>query len=209
MVGLPTIADIITRAIVLLVAFPAHEGAHAFVADRLGDPTPRQMGRMTLNPLRHLDVVGSLLFLYAGIGWATTPVNPYYLGRRGMALVSVAGPLANLAVALLFALPAQYVLANSPLRTMFGVGNLFPSLGQIVLQMLVLNLLLFVFNLIPVPPLDGFSIVKNLAPYNVARSLEPVERYGLLIMLLLVVSGILSRLIMPPLSFLVQLFLRI
>lgn len=204
-----TLAGIIARALILIVAFPAHEGAHAFVADRLGDPTPRRAGRLTLNPLPHLDLVGSLLFLAYGLGWAYTPIDPYRLGRTGMAIVSLAGPVANLLVAVLFALPARIVLASPELSGLGGYGVLFPSLGQVMVQMIVLNLLLFVFNLLPIPPLDGFRIALGILPYPLAQSFQKIERWGTLILLALVLLGgsLLSAIIGPPINGLARLLL--
>lgn len=206
-----TLAEIIARALVLLVAFPAHEGAHALAADRLGDPTPRRAGRMTLNPLKHLDIVGSLLFLVFGFGWASTPVDPYRLGRRNMALVALAGPLANLLVAAVFALPARYVLESPALRGMFGYGEIFPSLGAIMFDMVYLNLLLFVFNLIILPPLDGFTILSGVVPYSFAQSLARVARFGPLILfgIILIAPRVLTAIIGPPITFLTRLFLQL
>lgn len=185
-IGGPTLATIIARLIVLIIAFPAHEGAHAVVADRLGDPTPRRAGRITLNPLKHLDVLGSFLFLYAGFGWATTPISPYYLGRRGMAIVSLAGPVANLLVAFLLIIPARIILSSPQLSSMFGNAEIFPSLGRIMSEMIGLNVLLFVFNLIPLPPLDGYRIVLGLLPFSLAQSFQRIERYGPLILMAII-----------------------
>jgi Zn-dependent protease len=204
-----TLSAVIARALVLLVAFPAHEGAHAVVADRLGDPTPRRAGRMTWNPIKQLDLVGSLLFLAVGFGWASTPVDPARLGRRNMALVSIAGPVANLLVAVLLALPARYVLASPTLRNMFGYGEIFPSLGTIMFNMVYLNLLLFMFNLLPLPPLDGFSILMGIVPYSVAQPLAKVGQFGPLLLfgIILLVPGFLSSVLGPPLNFLTRLLL--
>ena len=204
-----TLSDIIARGIVLLVAFPAHEGAHALVADRLGDPTPRRAGRMTWNPIKHLDIVGSLLFLLFGFGWASTPVDPYRLGRRGYAVVSVAGPAANVLVALLFALPARYVLASPTLRNLGGYGEIIPSLGTVMYDMVFLNLLLFIFNLLPLPPLDGFAILMGIVPYNIAQPLSKVARFGPLLLfgIILIAPRLLTAIIGPPLTFLTKLLL--
>ncbi len=193
-----SLAQVIVRLIVLLVAFPAHEGAHAVVADRLGDPTPRAAGRLTLNPLKHLDVLGSLLFLLIGLGWAQTPISPYYLGRRGTAIVSLAGPIANLLVAALFAVPAHLVFRSPELSGLFG-SALFPSLRTILEQMIGLNVLLFVFNLVPLPPLDGYRIVLGFLPYSMAQSFQRIERFGSLILfaLVLMVPGVLWSVLDP------------
>ena len=199
LLGTITLATIIARLIVLFVAFPAHEGAHAVVADRLGDPTPRANGRITLNPIKHLDVLGALLFLLVGIGWAQTPISPYYLGRRGMAIVSLAGPVANLLVAALFAIPTHLVLNSPQLAGLFGLGVVFPSLGRVLADMISLNVLLFVFNLIPLPPLDGYRIVLGLLPYTLAQSFQRIERYGSLILfgLILIAPGVIWAIIGP------------
>ncbi|MFN8498722.1 MAG: site-2 protease family protein [Anaerolineae bacterium] len=183
MFNLPTLSVLISRAIVLIVAFPAHEGAHAIVANWLGDPTPRRAGRISWNPFRQLDIVGAVLFLYAGIGWAYTPVDPSRLGRRGMAIVSVAGPVANFLVALLFALPARYVIANESLSQLFGYQQIFPSLGQIMWAMVLYNVILGVFNLIPIPPLDGFSILLGIVPYSWYIMLSRLQPYAVIIIL--------------------------
>lgn len=177
------IAFIITATL----AFAYHEFAHAIVADRLGDQTPRQYGRITLNPFVHLDLFGMVMLVLAGFGWAMTPVNPNNLRgnpRTSYAIVAIAGPVANLLMALLFAIPIRFGLADPA-----AVG---PSLGFIQLPSFFLfcyigvqiNLLLFAFNLMPIPPLDGFSILMGILPPELAYRLMPIRQYGTIILLL-------------------------
>ena len=174
------LATLVARAIVLLIAFTLHELAHALTADYLGDPTPRRMGRITLNPLKHLDPVGTIMLLISGFGWAKpVMVNPYNMRgnpHTSMAIVAAAGPITNLVLAGLGALP-------------FRLGWMFPSFtagtsGDFLLTQFVwINLVLAFFNLLPVPPLDGYRILMGLLPLDMAIKLRPLERYGFLILL--------------------------
>ncbi len=149
-------------AAALALSLTVHEFAHAWTADRLGDPTPRRYGRVTLNPLKHLDPFGTLLLLFAGFGFARpVPINPGNLGRWGTLWVSPAGPISNLLIALLSALLIR-VLAGSPL----AVGVLAIVMG--------INIVLAVFNLIPIPLLDGSRILGALVP-SLGRSLAQFE----------------------------------
>lgn len=163
----PVTLVLLTLAFLIAVAF--HEANHAFVATALGDDTPRRHGRLTLNPIRHIDPLGILMFAMAGVGWGWTPVSPWKLRpnpRVGSALVAAAGPIANLLMA--------YVL-SVPLRA--GV-SLHPLVHQFLFVAVSLNLLLFVFNLLPIPPLDGFSVLVGLLPAGPAEALRQVERVG-------------------------------
>jgi Zn-dependent protease len=183
MLGL-SLASIIARAIVLVVAFTVHELAHAVTADRLGDPTPRRMGRITLNPLAHLDPFGSIMLLISGFGWAKpVMVQPLYLRgnpRSSMAIVSAAGPLSNLVLAIIFAIPFRLGLvqiSGSP-------SGVMPTLDFLAVQFVWINLILLFFNLIPIPPLDGFKILQGLLPPDSAYQLRVLEQYGFLILIL-------------------------
>lgn len=183
--------ELIARVLVLLISFPVHELAHAVVADRLGDPTPRYYGRITLNPLRHLDPVGSAMMLLFGFGWATTPVNRGRLrGNQQLSsiLVSVAGPLSNLALAAIAGVIVQLVPIDN--RTVYLIAANF----------VFINVLLFVFNLLPIPPLDGFNILANLLPVELRQTLLRIAPYGSLLLLALIVlpGNILGNVIMPP-----------
>jgi Zn-dependent protease len=198
--------------VMLLFAFPFHELAHAVVADRLGDDTPRMAGRITLNPLKHLDPWGSLLFLLAGFGWATTPISPWKLRsvngsyRNSWALVALAGPIANLILALVFGI-------------LFRILNLIheadPSsmLMVIVLNFLriavYLNITLALFNIIPVPPLDGFTVLSAFLPSQYENVLMQVRQYGFLILVALSFTGIFNVLIIGPARQLTRLLLGV
>ena len=169
----PTI--LLIRLITLAVAFTVHELAHAWVAVYLGDETPRRAGRLTLNPIAHLDPAGTLFFLLSGFGWAKpVPVNPYALRRRdGMLWVSLAGPLSNLGLALLSG--ALYRLP------------LWPALvRQGLVEFVWLNLILLFFNLIPLPPLDGATVLAELAPRFWHEYLAPLQPYAPAIFLIVV-----------------------
>jgi Zn-dependent protease len=175
------LATIIAFAIVAIPAFAYHEFAHAVVADRLGDPTPRSYGRISLNPIVHLDAFGLIMLFLAGFGWASTPVNPNMLRgnpRSSMAVVAVGGPLANIIMALLLALPIRFGLVNFD----FG-GSQLPTLYQVLRIGVQINLLLATFNLIPIPPLDGFTILVGILPAEMAYQLMPLRQYGTMILL--------------------------
>ena len=206
-----SIADFISVVIALIVGITVHEFAHAWTANELGDPTSRRQGRLTLNPLAHLDPVGSLMILFAGFGWGKpVPVNPYMLRTDptvGMALVSFAGPLSNMLMAFLFALPIRFGV----LHFGFSSGPL-PSLGMLVETIVFLNLILAVFNLIPLAPLDGYKVALAVLPYEWAQKLRQIEAYGPLILILLVFLpnlirvDILGRILFPPTRFMFSLF---
>lgn len=172
----------ISFIIVLILAFAYHEFAHALVADRLGDPTPRRHGRMTLNPIPHLDRTGLILALLIGFGWAYTPINPSYLRgnpRQSHALVAIAGPVANLLMAALFGIPV--LLGIVPVET---PGRFLPSIYSFLIFGVYFNLLLFALNLLPIPPLDGFTILLGILPAEMAYRLAPLRQHGQIIFLI-------------------------
>jgi Zn-dependent protease len=180
---------IISRALTLVIAFTIHEFAHAWTADQLGDDTPRQHGRLTLNPLRHLDPLGSLMLLVAGFGWAKpVPVNPHKLQRQtsaGMMLVAAAGPLSNLVLALLASVPFQAGLIN-PVPTSSG---LLPSTSSFLQTFIFINLILLFFNLIPISPLDGEKVLTYFLPSSGQATMQRLRPYGPMILLFLILSG--------------------
>jgi Zn-dependent protease len=186
---LPTL---IARIFVLLTAFAVHEFAHAWSADRFGDPTPRSMGRLTLNPLAHLDPIGSLMLVFVGFGWAKpVPVNPYALERRSSAAmmwVSLAGPISNLLMALIAAIPFQLGLV-SVYSAFANPGTVLPSLDYFLYEFVYINLLLMLFNLIPIAPLDGEKVLYYLAPPSLARVMDTIRPYGPMLLLLVVFAG--------------------
>ncbi len=181
MLGL-TPSILIARIIVLVVAFTVHEFAHAWTAVYLGDDTPRLQGRLTLNPLSHLDPMGSLLLIFAGFGWARpVPVNPYVLSRRhryGMLIVAAAGPLSNVVMAVLAALPFTFGLLS-----LGPTGAILPTMSQLLGEFMFINLLLAIFNLIPLYPLDGEKIAFDLFPPNLQDSLMRIRPYSTLILI--------------------------
>lgn len=185
--------------LVLLLSLSVHEAAHAWTADRLGDPTARQLGRITLNPLAHIDWIGTVLFpllaMLSGLpllGWAKpVPVEWRNLKspRRDFALVAAAGPISNL---LLAALVAVVVLVAG------GSDALPPGVaGSLVKGAAFTNCILAVFNLIPVPPLDGGNVAIGLLPLPVARGLAQLRPYGFLILYALMFAGVLTRFVFP------------
>jgi len=185
-----------------------HECAHAWAAYQRGDPTAKYLGRISLNPLRHLDLIGGLMILVmivagVGFGWARpVPVNPYNLrrGSRDYALISFAGPLSNLALGLVFALILRGLLLVFPLSA--GGGNLIQVLLYTLLFTLaVVNWSLAVFNLLPIPPLDGFSVLLGILdslPYHLrwarqlAFTLRQLEPYGVYLLIMGIVLGTLG-----------------
>ena len=200
---------IVFIAFIFLYAVVVHEVAHGWVAYRLGDPTAEQQGRLTLNPLPHIDPIGSILvpaalqdmhYKYGGgflFGWAKpVPVNPYAFKdvRKGMLLVSLAGPLSNFAMAVGIA-----GLAHSPL-----VAKGTMAWGVLEFGVFI-NLLLMLFNLIPVPPLDGSKILTAILPRELAVRFESLERYGMILFMILIVSGVAGLIIDYPLTYMMYL----
>lgn len=174
----------------LIIVISLHEFCHALAADKLGDPTPRAYGRLTLNPLAHIDPIGTILLPLIGVisgfpvlGWAKpTPIDPYNFKnpRRDETIVALAGPFSN------FILAISLSLFHSSFATY--VGNISLFLG--------------IFNLLPIPPLDGSKILLNLLPVDEADKIEAsFERYGYLLIALLLISGLLSKIIYPIFSF--------
>ena len=187
-----SITSMAATLLAVLLAITLHELAHGYVAYCLGDNTAKAAGRLTLNPLAHLDPIGALMMLIAGFGWAKpVPVNPFFFkGNRttGMMLVSLAGPLVNLVVA--YIAYAVYV-AGQGFYTV-------PFLNQFLNYCIILNVFLAVFNLIPVPPLDGSKILAGFLPKQTAfKFLTTMERYGFVILMVLILFNITDMIIQP------------
>lgn len=183
--------DAIFRIPALLIALTVHEFAHARVAVIYGDPTPRVAGRDTLNPIPHLDPIGLLMLWLAGFGWAKpVPINPYNFrnGRTGVIMVSLAGVGANFLTALIAAIVIN-ILVKMHLVT-YEVRWIFDWIIQY-------NLILVVFNLIPLPPLDGSQVVSALLPGRQAYSYERIAPYGPFILMALVFTGIIGQIMYP------------
>jgi Zn-dependent protease len=168
----------------ILIALTFHEAAHGLVAFLLGDNTAKRQGRLTLNPLPHLDPTGALLLLITGFGWAKpVPVNPYnFRGNRqsGMVLVSLAGPLSNLLIALVGAI-------------LYNLFNQLAYLNKFLEQLVIINVILAIFNLIPIPPLDGSKILMGLTPKQGLDFYSKLEAYGPAILILLIVTGVTEK----------------
>jgi Zn-dependent protease len=177
---------LIARIITLLIAFTIHEFAHAATANALGDDTPRMHGRLTLNPMAHLDMMGTITLLFAGFGWAKpVPINPYALRRRtsaGVMLVSIAGPVSNLLLGALAAIPLR--LRWVPLT--MSSGPFLPTLGEFLLEFLFVNLALFLFNLIPLAPLDGEKVITFFLPDHWTDFYDRIRPYSPMILLAIV-----------------------
>ncbi len=177
--------------IALLIAFTVHEFAHAWTAWRFGDPTAKNAGRLTLNPAPHLDLVGTLLILIVGFGWAKpVPVNPAYFRNPRLAgtLVTFAGPLANLVTAFVTMFLLFLLLLTGAIHVL---PDFWQDFVQTLLQVIIhLNVVLFFFNLIPLPFFDGYFIIRYLAPDRIGRQLSALEPYALLIFLVIVLTPI-------------------
>ncbi len=191
--------------VVLILSLSFHEAAHAWSADKLGDPTARLLGRLTLNPLAHIDWIGTVFFpLIAAIsnlpliGWAKpVPVNPLNLRhpRRGFAMVAAAGPLSNLLLAFLALIPLS----------LLSTGEVTGSMLLDFLRGFIhLNVFLAVFNLIPVPPLDGGNILAGVVPESAARILDQLRPFGIFVLYALLLSGVLVWIAAPVNGFLVR-----
>ncbi len=195
------ILRLIITAPPILLALTIHECAHAYAASVLGDPTARMLGRVSLNPLRHLDPIGTIaLFVTGMFGWAKpVPViarnfrNP----AKGMMIVSLAGPLANLLLGAFFALVliGQNVLAQS--GGIFAMHGFFEPIRLMVQASVVINISLAVFNLIPIPPLDGSHVLGYFLPAGAGVSYSRFSPYGFILLLALITSGVIDRIISP------------
>ncbi|WP_424766716.1 site-2 protease family protein [Paenibacillus sp. sgz302251] len=181
------IEDLPFIALVLIIAFTLHEFAHAYSAYKFGDDTAYKAGRVTLNPRVHLDVLGTILILIAGFGWAKpVPVNPsrFKNPRLMSIIVSAVGPLSNLLVASI-GMVLLYVLNQTGLLHA-GSDGVYMALVHFFYYLISINLLLFVFNLIPLPPLDGYRIIADLMPLKVRYKMDQNVQWGMFIFLLIV-----------------------
>lgn len=194
--------DIVIGVPITLIALTGHEFAHGWVSSKLGDPTPERDGRLTLNPLAHLDVVGTILMILTGFGWAKpVMVDPrYYKNRkRGMALTAIAGPLANLIMAFIAMLIFAVVLVVQVKLS----GGIMPENASMAVQIVwkfafllaYRNLCFMVFNLIPIPPLDGSKVLGLFLPNRMYYRMLQYERYAIIIIMLLSISGAFDRII--------------
>ncbi len=189
----------------ILIGLSFHEFAHAFMSDRMGDPTPRSQGRLTLSPIPHIDIIGFLLILIAGFGWAKpVQVNPRYYKnpKRDDILVSIAGPITNLIVAFVFTilLKILYIYALSGSISYDNI-KILGILEDIFRYAISINIILFLFNLIPLPPLDGFHVLSNLVSSRYYKLLHYLEQYSTIILIIIIVTPAISFVLGPPYSF--------
>jgi Zn-dependent protease len=198
-------AQIFISFIVLLFSLTVHEMAHAWTADRLGDPTARLLGRVSLNPIVHADPIGTVLFpliaMISGaplIGWAKpVPVNARNLShpRRDFVMVAAAGPASNLVMAVAAAVVLRFVTVTP---VTLGEPNVSAPLATLLGQLLRLNVLLAIFNMIPIPPLDGGNVLAGLLPPRLGVIFNQIRPYGFIVLYALMLTGTLSTLIVPP-----------
>ena len=184
----------------IIFAFTIHEYMHAYVSDRLGDPTPRSNGRLTLNPIVHIDWIGLLMVVLLGFGWAKpVQTNPrYYQNQtKGRVLVSLAGPLSNLAIAFV-AFAFVYFSAS--------FLNSHPMLSNYLYPFLWINIMLFAFNILPVPPLDGFTLLEVGVHPSKYKVLHSIRQYGFMVLILLSFVGVLGAYISLAYTLVIKLF---
>ena len=207
-----TVIALISAVLIILIAFPIHEFSHALTAFRLGDSTARWQGRLSLDPRRHFDPIGGLMLIISsilsvGIGWAKpTPVNPYNLryGRRGESLVALAGPLSNLVMAAVLAIPLRFLANNDDLFNTLTSSTVGRIGWDVLWWLFFISISLFVFNLLPIPPLDGWKVLLGLVDARTSFTLRQFEQYGLILLVFIILFG--GRIIFPIIDFLVNFF---
>lgn len=199
-----TLSGILINVPITLIALTLHELAHGWVSTKLGDPTPRIQGRLTLNPLAHLDILGTILMILTGFGWAKpVEVNPMYYKdkKKGMALVGIAGPLANLILAVIgtFILFLPYVVLHAlNLGMPVWIHNIFYTF---MFLFITRNLQFMVFNLIPIPPLDGSRLLGVFLSNRAYYTMLSYERYSMLLIMLLSITGLFGGIIGTGVNF--------
>lgn len=191
-----SLVNILINVPITLIALTGHEFAHAFVSTKLGDPTPKYEGRLTLNPLAHLDITGTILMILTGFGWAKpVGVNPMYYNdrKKGMALTAIAGPIANFIMAFLGVLIGTVILI---------IGNYLEwsysamyNINMIFYLFTFRNLCFMVFNLIPIPPLDGSKVLGLFIPNRTYYTILQYERYSIILIMILSLTGVFNSVI--------------
>ncbi len=212
------IRQIIVSAVPILIAIILHEVSHGFVANKLGDPTAKMLGRLTLNPLAHIDLFGTILmplillvsthgqFVF---GYAKpVPINPHNFRnpKRDMAISAAGGPLMNIAIALVSVIALKYLIVPLAYGASADVMlKMIKPMGMMLNASIQINIVLAAFNLLPIPPLDGGRVLMGFLPVSQANALGKVEPYGMIIVLVLLVTGIASVIVTPLISFLMSL----
>ncbi len=210
---------ILMSALPILIAITFHEASHGYVANKLGDPTARMLGRLTLNPLAHIDLFGTILLPLILIvlthgrfvfGYAKpVPISAmnFKNPRKGMAISAAAGPVTNILLALLSSLILRFGIMPASMAVPENIGEtILKPLALIFSSSIAINVVLAVFNMIPVPPLDGGRVLVGLLPSRQAYSFSRIEPFGFIIVLVLIYSGIANYMIMPVVNFFLKLF---
>ena len=207
----PILAKLITDPIIglsliagLVVGITVHEAAHALIAYRLGDPTAKLQGRLTLDPRSHLDPLGTIALLFLGFGWGKpTPFDPYNLRniKRDSALISIAGAATNFLISILLSIP--YLVAYTTHMLNLNIATIYGYLSPFIW----INVILGVFNLIPISPLDGFKVLAGLLPRQWYEDFMQTERYGIFILIILLATGVIGRVLLPIASTIFSLLL--
>lgn len=207
------IRQIVISAVPILLAIILHEISHGFIANELGDPTAKMMGRLTLNPIAHIDLFGTILmpimlFVFTNgqfvFGYAKpVPINPYNFKnpKRDMALSAAGGPLTNILIAFICAVFLKYaVIPGSVFVSEEMAGRIMKPLVMMLTASININIILAAFNLLPVPPLDGGRVMMGLLPHRQAEALGRIEPFGMIIILVLVATGVSRYFILPLIS---------
>ena len=194
--------DILTTLMilpVLIIALTIHELCHGYAAYLLGDMTAKRDGRLSLNPIRHIDPLGLLMIIVVGFGWAKpVMVNPYNLRnpKVDMALIAIAGPISNFVMAFFSILIAEFVFRMTGMPR----DGIWHTIVNAIILLGIINIMLGVFNLLPIPPLDGSKVIAGILPDHIYRRLPPVGIMGMIILMVLMFTGILGRILMTMVS---------